>query len=116
MCKKGFTLVELVAVIVLIAIISLISFPVINSLRNSNNEKIYKTYEKLMIEYVKTIPINKYTNKEFVCLKEMNLKNINENTICEGYVKLENEHAYIRCYQNEKLIYNTNGYVDDICS
>ena len=45
MNKKGFTLVELIAVIVLIAIVSMLTFPALNNLRSNNNEKEFTRYD-----------------------------------------------------------------------
>ena len=65
MNNKGYTLIELVAVIVVLALIALITFPNLRNLMRNNNEKEYKTIEDMMIEYVKVIP--DYKTKSYIC-------------------------------------------------
>ena len=113
MDKKGFTLVELIAVIALIAIISLLTFPNLNNLRKNNNEKEYQTIEDMMVEYVKVIP--NYRSKTKICLSELNIniqEKINNNLICTGYVNVTETKLtpYLSCTQNETLVYQTEGY------
>ena len=48
--KKGFTLIELIAVIVILGLIMLIVFPSISRLMMSNSKKKYTTYEDLLKE------------------------------------------------------------------
>ncbi len=60
--KKGFTLVELLAVIILIGVIALISYPIIGNLINDGKQK---AYEKQIseLERVSYIWITKNTGK-----------------------------------------------------
>lgn len=40
--KKGFTLIEIIAIIILLSVIVLITYPVINNLITENKEKLYE--------------------------------------------------------------------------
>ena len=86
MNKKGFTLVELIAVIILITLVSMLTFPALNNLRKNNDEKEFTTYKDMMVEYTKTIP--NYRNKTCIDLDNLGIKKINEKMICEGYVNI----------------------------
>lgn len=110
MNKKGFTLVELIAVVVLVAIVSMLTFPAISNLRKNNNEKEFKTYEDMMVHYAKSIP--NYYYKSHICLRDLKMKKINENMDCNGYVKvIGNElRPYLRCSQNGSVLYKSNDY------
>ena len=110
---------ELLAVITLIALISMISFPVIRSLINNNNNKQFTTYEDLMVEYAKTLPINKYKDSGHICLSELKMKAINEGTKCNGYVKVDEDNklkSYLICVQNGDIVYQTEEFtIPDDC-
>ena len=54
MNRKGFTLMELLAVIVIIAIIMALVFPAASRLRRNNENKICVDYHNMMIEYAKS--------------------------------------------------------------
>ena len=113
MNKKGFTLVELIGVVVLIAIVSMLTFPALNNLRKNNNEKEFKTYEDMMVEYARSIP--NYRSKSNICLNQLTsigLKKINETMTCNGYVNVtsNNLKAYVTCSQAGKTMYTTSGY------
>ena len=116
MNKKGITLVELIAVITLIAIISLISFPVIKSLQGSNSKKQYETYEELMVEYAKTLSVNKYKGQGYICLSDLKIKKMSDSMNCSGYVLISNYKAYLKCSANEEVLYTTSGYSNSYCS
>ena len=68
--KRGFTLVELLAVIVLMSLVMMLIFPSIRKIYSSNTNKQYETYKDMMIKYVKTIPDYKsnkyYENRGFL--------------------------------------------------
>ena len=117
MNKKGFTLVELIAVIVLIAIISLLTFPALNNLRKNNNEKEFTTYEDMMVEYAKAIP--NYQYKSFICLNDLGIKKINETMTCNGYVLVSGKSLipYLYCKDaNNVELYKTEGFTSKGCS
>ncbi len=97
--NKGFTLVELLAVIVLLSLIMLLIFPSVRSIYNSNQNKQYNIYKDMMIEYTKTIP--SYKNKNYVCLSELGIEKINNNITCNGYVEISTMKAYLVCKNNK---------------
>lgn len=46
--KKGFTLIEIIAIIILLSVIALIVYPVVNGIINNNKDKLYdKQIEEL---------------------------------------------------------------------
>lgn len=82
MNKKGFTLIELIAVLIVIAIIIVIAFPKINDSINKNRERIYAEQEKRLVDAAV-----KYLNDNYL---EENIDNfsISKNTlITNGYIK-----------------------------
>ena len=112
MNKMGFTLVELLAVIVLIAIISMFTYPSIQKLIASNNEKQFTNYETLMVYYAKSLPLNKYLNASGsgqICLSTLKMKKINESITCNGFVKVTNNKfvPYLVCTQNGSQIWKS---------
>ncbi len=119
MNEKGFTLVELIAVIILIALVAMITFPNLNNLRKNNNEKEFTTYENLMVEHAKILPIQKYrnsdTNRGYICHSQLNMKPINDSIICNGYVEIDgnNLFPYLYCTQNGEEVWKTKVYSDE---
>ena len=109
MNKKGFTLVELLAVVVLIAIISALTFPNIKKLIDSNSEKEFTSYEKLMITYAKSFPLIRYQDKGYICLKELKMKKIMDSMNCSGFVVISNNNfvPHLLCYQNGEMKWKT---------
>ena len=110
MNRQGFTLVELISVIILITLVMMLIVPALSSLMNSNRKKEYETYMDMMIEYTKTYP--NYREKEYICLNELNIKKINNNTDCNGYVTVNGNtlKAYLSCKRDEELMYETEEY------
>lgn len=84
MDKKGFTLVELLATIVIIAIIMTLVVPSAEKVSRNNKVKIYKEYEKMMVEYAKISELNKQNLINLNDLEELE-KVKNE---CVGYVQI----------------------------
>ena len=66
MNKKGFTLIELIAVIVILALISLIVFPAVNSMIKNSKEKAYNVQIDEIIDAAKN-----YLSDLPVCIPEM---------------------------------------------
>ena len=110
MNNKGFTLVELIGVIIFIAVVSMLTFPALSNLRKNNNEKEFKTYEDMMVEYARSIP--NYRTKSYICLQDLGIKKINETMNCNGYVKITNGSlkAYLTCSQGGNVLYTTTDY------
>ena len=109
MNKKGFTLVELLAVLVLLILVMMLIVPSLKNLSNANKRKEYTTYEDMMVEYTKTIP--GYKNKSYICLKDLNMQPITENIHCNGYVISNTLKPFLSCKnKNNELIYETSGY------
>lgn len=117
--NKGFTLVELLAVIVILAIILAIAVPTISSLINSSSIKAYQSNEKMMVKAAKTYmstneslyPSNIGDTTE-VTLNQLQVDNyISSITLsgssCNGYVLITkvdtNNYSYkpnLNCSQN----------------
>ena len=130
MSKKGFTLIEILAVITIIGIILLITIPIASRLIIGTEERIYKTNEKaLMIaaknyymENLNLLPID-INEQKLITLEELvsvgfykvvkSLKN--KSIICEGYVIVKkisirnySYSPYLKCGDD----YITPGYDD----
>ena len=106
MNKKGFTVVEVLAVMIILGLLMLLVVPSISKLMKDNDEKKYSTYEKMMEEYAVVYPDKGLT---YIKLSQLtNLEDVKRN--CTGYVKVdrnENEYeAYIKCGD----IYTTTGF------
>ena len=108
MNQKGFTLVELLAVIVIISLIMLITYPNIIKIINDNNKEIYAGYERAMVEYAKVSPLR---TKSPILLSELNTDNSLDgikDAGCNGYVVVNHTtdvtyQAFIRCADGNYL-------------
>ena len=114
--KNGFTLVELIAVIALLALVMLLIVPGLGNLSETNQEKEYKTYEDMMIEYAKAMPNTKFKsdgNGKYVCLKDLDLESINSNDVCNGYVRITGNtyKSFLSCTNNGTSKYKSDGYI-----
>ena len=78
MNKKGFTLIELIAVIVILALISLIVFPTVNSIIKNSKEKAYNVQIDEIINAAKN-----YLTDNPTCIPEMGSSTTFSGT-CEG--------------------------------
>lgn len=106
MNKKGFTLVELLAVVVIMALIMALAFPSIQGLINSNNEKKYESYEKSMTEYAKAYFEDSDSIIGLSTLKQKGLTGIDSD--CIGYVDGSNKYkAYLKCGDKHQ----TSGFI-----
>ena len=107
MNKKGFTLVEVLAVIIILGFLMMLVIPSIDKLMKDNDEKKYMTYEDMMVEYAIVYP-----NKNLTTIKLSLLDNLDEvKKNCTGYVKVidrnKNDYkSYIKCGNK----YITSGY------
>jgi len=112
MNSKGFTLVELLAVIVLLALVMMLIVPSLTSLRNSNKDKEYAEYMKMMVEYTKIVP--NYKNKTHVCLNDLDMKPLSSSVTCNGYVLISNNGTTLTpklsCFKGTDKLYQSDGY------
>jgi len=110
--KKGFTLVELMAVMVVLVLVMMLIVPGLRNLRNANREKEYTTYLDMMVEYAKVVP--NYKDKSCIYLSSLNMQEMAGNVTCTGYVNISNNTItpYLSCVGNKKneLLYKTAGY------
>ena len=103
--KKGFTLVELLAVIVILGVLLLIAVPSVTNIINNSKKKAFASAAKLMIE-----------NVESAASIEKTTGSINKCNVNIVYIKLErgskgkNAKGYISVDANGKgTIYYTDG-------
>ena len=73
MAHKGFTLVELLAVIVILAVVAIVTVPIIFNVLNDSQEGINKSQEKNIIESAKKYVIDKPFTEEtdIICVYEL---------------------------------------------
>ena len=109
MNKKGFTLVELLAVMVIMALIMSFAFPAISGMISGSNQKKYEAFEKSMTEYAKAYYEDSNSIIGLSSLKQKGLTGIDKN--CIGYVDSNNDYkAYISCGSDYKTSgFNTNN-------
>lgn len=82
MNKKGFTLIELIAVLIVIAIIIIIAYPKINDSIKQNRARMYTEQEKRLVEAA-----IKYLNENYF-EENVDSFSISKNTlIINGYIK-----------------------------
>ena len=107
--KKGFTLMEVLTVIIVITIIMMITLPLVDSISNRNKEELYKSYEKMMVEYAMASSKKQGT----ISLSELNGLDKIKNE-CTGFVKIDdnNYNAYIKCPKEDGSKYKTPKYDD----
>lgn len=86
MNKKGFTLVELIAVVVILALISLIVFPAVNSMIKNSKEKAYNVQIDEIINAAKN-----YLSDLPVCIPEMDSNSSSEqlDSSCDAVTRGE---------------------------
>lgn len=106
--NKGFTLVELIAVIVLLSLVTILIMPSLINLSNNNRQKEYTSYEDMMVEYAKVYP--NYKSKTCISLLDLKMQKINESTTCSGYVIIDTMTPYLSCTKNGENVYKTEGY------
>lgn len=100
--KKGFTLVELLAVVVILSIILAIAVPTITSIVNNSKHNSFESTAKLFLNAVK---IKMLENNGF------DLRTINVNTL-ESLLNIDNDNfsqVYVRSDSNGKLYLTLKG-------
>ncbi len=121
MNKKGFTLVELLAVIVIISLIMIIVYPNIIRIINDNNEEIYHGFERMMVEYAEVSPLK---TANTIMLKDLNIDKALDSikdSGCNGYVSIDHTHipityqAYIKCSDDKYVTCYDKGEPTEIC-
>lgn len=105
MNKRGFTLVELLAVIIIMSLIMMMSFPSIQGMIKTNNKKKYEAYERSMHEYAKAYYEDETAIIGLESLRNEGLTGIDSE--CIGYVDpVNNYKAYLKCLDD----YQTEGF------
>ena len=89
--KKGFTLVELLAIIVIISVLSLITIPIISSQISISKINSYRTSVQNIIDEAKEYVTSNTTNND-IPQKGINIKklHLNDNNIKSGLIKKMN--------------------------
>ena len=90
MKKKGFTLVELLAVIVILAVIALISTPMIGSKKGALKDSAYGLLEAADIYYAEHVGGNKKTEFTFEDGKQTSIEQVGY----KGYVEKGSMYLY----------------------
>ena len=106
MNNKGFTLIELVAVIVILLGIAGISVVSITSSLKRNDDKELKRQEEIIINAAKVYFSLEEEDSTYVC-----------NLIEEGYFKEDDVSKYVsNCPNNCVIVRKNNGYlIDNVC-
>lgn len=111
--KKGFTLVELLAVIVILGVLLLIAVPAVQNIISSSKKKSFESAAKLMIENAETAAsLEKYSGdgnftKCYVEVTSITLERGNAGTNATGYVLLEKDTS------KDKIVGTINYANDD---
>jgi len=116
MKKKGFTLVELLAVITLIGVLGLITVPIINTTIKNSRKKAFKETLSAIVDAAKIynadtdyLVITEHTG---INVLDQNLKYENKSQILEGRLYYRSG-AYYFDYAVSKY-YCAYGYIEDI--
>lgn len=111
MNKKGFTLVELIAVVVIMAIIAMIATPnIISMMNNGKREDFINNANEIMSKAVYMYKLDKYKNDSniFENGNRIKLKNIEDiNTLEDpfgGEYDLENSYVIIESVNNGTIV------------
>jgi len=116
MKKKGFTLVELLAVITLIGILGLITVPIINNTIKSSRKKAFKETLNAIVEAAKIYNADtdylEITEKDGIYVLDYNLKYENKSLILGGELYY-NSGTYYVDYVYSKY-YCAYGYIEDV--
>ena len=91
--KKGFTLVELLAVIVVLAVISLIIFPIVTSQINSSKKDLYEVQVDNIIRAAKDMVLDNPSllDENHIITTLISIKDLKSTTNTSGVSYLEDE-------------------------
>lgn len=106
MNNKGFTLMEILAVLVIMGVILAILIPSITGVRSRGEKQKYSVIEKSMVEYSKA-----YFDDEigFINLEDLKNKGLTKvDNDCIGYVDLNTKTAYLKCSDYETTGFDIN--------
>lgn len=98
MNKKGFTLVELLAIITILGLIGLITLPITGSIIRDSEKKTFNETLNSIIESAKIYNIEsnyKAISDEGIDIKSSKLKYTNKETIISGKLYYENNDYYL---------------------
>lgn len=130
--NRGFTLVEMLAVVVILAVLISIAIPSYNSYINHTRSKAYETAEETMIKSINTIMLECVTDrtstfckdKKFpsevdgivkiplkVLIDEDYMERVKDPKHSNKYCDEEESYAYVKKEKNDK----TNGYTYHAC-
>lgn len=92
--KKGFTLVELLAVIVILGVLLLIAVPAVSNIIDSSKKKSFESAAKLMIENVETVALmEKTTGTTLTACKikiaDIDIERGSKGTSPSGYISVD---------------------------
>ena len=95
--KKGFTIIELLAVIVILGIVLLLVFPSFNSMKDQNNSKKCESYSKVLLEYAKIDFEGQSGIIDIKDIIELEKDNIDIDSSCSGTVNLDTLTVNLTC-------------------
>lgn len=109
MNNKGFTLMELLATIVIMALLMMIVFPSLSKLMENNDEKKYKSYEDMMVEYARI-----YEDKTSIIIQLSDLNELSDvKRNCVGYVEVNRATGVYKPFIKCGNKYTTTGFVQN---
>lgn len=117
MNKKGFTLVELLATIAIMGLITIMITPSIIKLQNSNKQKKFEVYEKVLVEAAKLYvqkegeDINKFGISDWIGCVEISYQDLFKNDFIKSFDDTDYDcsSSKVRVYRNTRgETYNYN--------